>query len=157
MKAQELRLGNYFQDFELSNEGGGIFQVEQICYNQKGKGRLIGVRFRNGSCWSCCDIIEPIPLNEEWLLKFGFDNKNNPTQTSFIHWIKKIQTYNGSSCFFKIYQEKNKLNYKKNMEGKMIKEFMFFYKEMGVINLDYVHSLQNLYACLTNKELTLKD
>ena len=99
----------------------------------------------------------PIPLNEEWLLKFGFDNKNNPTQTSFIHWIKKIQTYNGSSCFFKIYQEKNKLNYKKNMEGKMIKEFMFFYKEMGVINLDYVHSLQNLYACLTNKELTLKD
>jgi hypothetical protein len=50
MKAQELRIGNYLQDF-----GGNIAQVIHLT-----KDKII--------------LESPITLTEEWLLKFGFSN-----------------------------------------------------------------------------------
>ena len=71
---------------------------------------------------------EPIPLTEEWLLKFGF------TRTSgwddYEGWIKddveiecNIYTFNYVNCIDK--------------------------------EIKYIHQLQNLYFALTNKELEI--
>lgn len=69
MTANELRIGNYFYDSEFE-----IFTVEEICkYQTHGS---IGVRFRSGGSWGSIEVIEPIPLTEEWLVKLGLENKN---------------------------------------------------------------------------------
>ena len=74
---------------------------------------------------------KPIPLTEEWLLKFGFEESENCYELEI----------NGSiSIFFAGYL------------GVMIDGvFSFLDKDQF-----YVHQLQNLYFALTNKELTLK-
>ena len=69
---------------------------------------------------------EPIPLTEEWLIKFGFD-------TDRVCWF---------------------------LEGVELGDFAdgFWFLPNGSlttrsIKIKYVHSLQNLYFCLTQKEL----
>jgi hypothetical protein len=69
----------------------------------------------------------PIPLTEEWLLKFGFE-KYDTNKYSINHfYIRKIgdefETEVGE-CLYK--------------------------------TIDYVHQLQNLYFALTDEELTMK-
>ena len=72
----------------------------------------------------------PIPLTEEWLLKFGFEKQHN--EEDFDYWFKNdfsndiIWEHSEGFC--------HNLNY-----GGDIK---------------YVHQLQNLYFALTNEELT---
>ncbi len=64
MEANELRIGNYV---ESSIEEIGMLKVLAI------------TTARNTNYINACDIkfIEPIPLTEEWLLKFGFIYNNN--------------------------------------------------------------------------------
>jgi hypothetical protein len=71
MKANELRIGNWFKTFEIDkNHGEEYFQVETLTTNNEGS---LGVGFRNESCWSIIELIEPIPLTEEWSVKFGYE------------------------------------------------------------------------------------
>ena len=56
---QELRIGNYVFDID-----GDVLQIGQILD--------IGVKFKNTSLSSRYEKIQPIPLTEEILLKFGF-------------------------------------------------------------------------------------
>ena len=66
MKVNELRIGNYVNALEDNcNDGIGVVRVSgnQLSF------------FDNIS--SIIDLIEPIPLNEEWLLKFGFKFNRN--------------------------------------------------------------------------------
>ena len=92
-------------------------------------------------------IFKPIPLTEEWLLKFGL--KKHPPK-EHLHgngkWdIKNFYSLNKSSHLI--------TNYKS--EG----EYYWFLPSgmrSGGFNLKHVHSLQNLYFALTNKELTKK-
>jgi hypothetical protein len=75
--------------------------------------------------------LESIPLTEEWLLKFGFE-----------------KTYIG-------YDEK----YPFFEKGLIIIDACDFTIETAsglVIEIKYVHQLQNLYFALTGEELTLK-
>lgn len=74
--------------------------------------------------------VKPIPLTEEWLLKFGFvkvnDNMYRLNGYSVIYWN------NG-------WHE-------------------FAYNGFIISNIcRYVHTLQNLYFCLTGEELKLKE
>jgi hypothetical protein len=109
MKASELRIGNYvyFED------------------------KLLKFDFEMG--WNF-DYIKPIPLTEEWLLKFGFE--------------KKYQTFEFKGL---------------NIDGTVV-HFSFdkWRSEYDIENCDYtevpsdiqhVHQLQNLYFALTNEEL----
>ena len=80
------------------------------------------------------DEIEPIPLTEEWLLKFGFKKRKN---RHLFHWENKI-----------VISE-----YKDEFEN-------FFYPKTGYDirfsnEIKYVHQLQNLYFALTGAELTV--
>ena len=88
----------------------------------------------------CCYIqnelefpFNPIPLTEEILLKLGF-KQNEQFKTNFKFYFKdneiEINIYNGNNNSW--------LN------------------DRYVINLKYVHQLQNLYFSLCGEELTFK-
>jgi hypothetical protein len=120
MKANELRIGNYYQ--YASDYGITYAQVQEIKHNQFGLlSDFDGTNF---------EICKPIPLTEEWLLKFGF-KKDTWTNNDLIigHW------WNNDSILI---TDDFKLDGQEDMKP-----------------LQYVHQLQNLYFALTNEELTL--
>jgi hypothetical protein len=114
MKANELRIGNWINR-DSENEELRLWHFYKIA-----------------ECVFDEDDLKPIPLTEEWLLKFGF---------------KKIQGY---ICGEKIvyYYVKEDLEYDLTSGECMIENF--------TINLDKVHELQNLYFAIYSEELILK-
>jgi hypothetical protein len=124
MTASELRIGN-------------ITSMGVVCSIEDNFFRVLdseGDTFKN--TWA---DIQPIPLTEEWLFKFGF-----------ITWDSK-QIYN---------------EWYLNFDG-VLKYKIFHSKYTGVetftmphgdkpIKLKSVHQLQNLYFALTGEELTIK-
>jgi hypothetical protein len=103
VRANELRIGNWVETFE------GVIQIQN------------GWEIDEGN--EC----QPIPLTEEWLLKFGFEYSD----------------LNGDSGLWKIppFQIYGKYN-----------QFIYDYR----LDVNYVHQLQNLYFALTGEELTIK-
>lgn len=78
------------------------------------------------------EMLDPIPLSEEWLIKFGFESEK-VYEVVFEYTIDKkhrIQT-----------------------DGEMY--ILMGYKDG--IEIKYVHQLQNLYFALTGEELTIKE
>lgn len=76
---------------------------------------------------------EPIPITEEWLLKFGFKKiKNTP-------WYREYRI-----------DKKNIVSFDKDD-----KEYSYFNLSSRLCTLKYVHQLQNLYFALTGAELTV--
>ncbi len=119
MEAKELRIGNYVESSIIEI---GMLKVLAI------------TTARDTNYINACDIkfIEPIPLTEEWLLKFGF------RFTSI------------SDTYFK--------NTDDNLKQVNIhhKPFMLYSFNCST-KLEYVHQLQNLYFALTGEELTIKN
>ena len=82
---------------------------------------------------------KPIPLTEEWLLRFGFGMMNK----SYFSIPSRTRTNNSPYS----------LIYTKDLNGDwyiLINESVRFY-------LEHVHTLQNLYFSLTQEELTLNE
>ena len=106
MKANELRIGNW------------------VMYNSKIQVNENKIR----ECVDHPDRFAPIPLTEEWLLKFGFEYSD----------------LNGDSGLWKIppFQIYGKYN-----------QFIYDYR----LDVNYVHQLQNLYFALTGEELTYQN
>jgi hypothetical protein len=117
MESIELRLGNFIQD-----EFGIVEQVESL--------NSFGCEEINEN--SVTGFYEPILLNSEWLLKFGFE----PSGTS---WLRNTGNYG----YFDI--ELMDEHYFLNYEGLPFSN-----------GFKYVHQLQNLYFAVTGKELTIK-
>lgn len=82
---------------------------------------------------------KPIPLTEEWLLKFGFDKIKNPNNTPSWIWLKDKR------IFLYEFFENRKLSFD-----------LFIYNDWLKRENIYVHELQNLYFALTGKELEIK-
>lgn len=73
--------------------------------------------------------IKPIPLTEDWLLKFGFKKINHIYGYYFWSLSKgKIDIYEKKTTF----------------------------RGYSVLHIEHVHQLQNLYYALTGEELNLK-
>ena len=112
MKASELRIGNYYNQFENTEKvsWSTLKTLEESTTEQ---------------LWC-----KPIPLTDEWLLKFGFEKADE------IYFIE-----------FGVYS----MTIKEYEKGKYIlnPETHFNY-----VDIEYVHQLQNLYFALTNEELT---
>lgn len=80
-------------------------------------------------------IMQPIPLNEEWLLYLGFDRIGN--------------------CFRKIYDYG--LGYREFILWFDTSKNKFIFKASNnLTEIDYVHEVQNLYPIIAKEELTLK-
>jgi hypothetical protein len=125
MKVKKLRIGNYVLDYEAEPEVSIYWKVEEIqrLSNNKALNQTLGVTYRNGSCWTCDP--KPIPLTQDWLINFGFD------QELFSHNFFNIIEINGDDGFYE------------------------FYYNDTVLIIKHVHQLQNLYFALTNKELII--
>ena len=124
MKAQELRIGNYLQ-------GKSIVEVIEI--------RTDGVMIRGNSSSFRIDepdnCLEPIPLTEEWLTKFGL----NPKHTD-QYYPKEV------------YEDEDGFHYV------IEREYNDYGSEYYIeVDVRYIHQLQNLYFCLCGEELQLKE
>jgi hypothetical protein len=109
----ELRLGNYF----IERETQEVIRVIELRKDQI----MFSGKFDQG--WQA----EPIPLNEEWLVKFGFDD---------------LGAYGWGIGYFHI-------------RFRNLHKF-YFPLENRIIRVKHVHQLQNLYFALTGEELTIK-
>lgn len=109
IKANELRIGNNIYD-----ECGHVIKMTIAHFD-------------------FIDFIEhnPIPLTEEWLIKFGFENR-----LGFL-------SLGALSCVY---------SYEENV-------FYFYIGKDGDndIKVMFVHQLQNLYFALTGQELQIKE
>lgn len=130
MEAKELRIGNFIFD-----EGGIVKEVEGI----SGKGsiheeiRLIFFKDQQHSNFS--RACKPIPLTEEWLLKFGFEKRGD-----FLH---KDLLNDWTKIYF-------------NLSHGIICE-LSINRHSCVIKCESVHQLQNLVYAITGEELTIKE
>jgi len=121
LKESDLRTGNLikvisskktFESFITKAKGYDIVRIEEKSFTHLN--------------------YEPIPLDEEWLLKFGFSEIGGCNEKDFT---------NGDYNIFI------------NSLGEV--NFLFFRQGDWYQKLDYVHQLQNLYFALTQRELTV--
>ena len=92
--------------------------------------------------------ITPIPLTEEWLLKFGFEKWTWCSDCAFI------PLFFGDSLFCRYYNNQwhiKRLKVGRGKEGVFGKTEGKYVLPRGKIK--HVHQLQNLYFALTNEEL----
>ena len=121
MKATELRIGNLVNNpyDEPTNVDFNVLHYIGVCVMNK----------------QIIENYQPIPLTEEWLVKFGFKETTDN---------KLILYYELSSG---AYLEK-------------VGEVLMLFDRGGYMlshdNLKHVHQLQNLYHALTGEELTLQ-
>ena len=123
MKATELRLGNW-----VEQPNDGVTRVTAVLND-------LQIKTETGYIDKYC---RPIPLTEEWLLKFGF------TYDKSFGW-----SFSDEKIYFILsyYQPSNRVVLETDEES--------------VINvpqdISYVHQLQNLYFALTGEELELNE
>ncbi len=118
MKAKELRIGNYHETDCFSHPRMGIspIKINDKCFSAI---TSYGIHLVDEGKLD----FKPIPLTEEWLVKFGFKKLRDELYTQ-----NNIEVWHKDSGFY--HTEMN----------------------VG-LNLDYVHQLQNLYFALTGEEL----
>lgn len=125
MEAKELRLGNYIECFKKYAKGihtVDLSTFSNVIYDEEEKNNLF----------------KPIPLTEEWLVKFGFE-----------------KVYESSFRVKYDYMRDFRFGYDVNKALKNTPEGVSFRGD-NYTNIKHVHQLQNLYYALTGKELILK-
>lgn len=146
MNATELRLGN------LILVDNNVITVESV--NDRGiniesvGGYYVGdSSFEYGGCFdnwggSYNDkVIQPIPLTEEWLLKFGFEKTDRDRE--------------GLGEFTFIYKKEYGILFYENKYSLYTYQTCGCYDSQSLTTPDikYVHQLQNLFFALTGEEL----
>jgi hypothetical protein len=117
MKANELRIGSLVYITDTST---------LLFYKQVTQINIHNLMYLCGETKDPFEFeIEPIPLTEEWLLKFGFEKT----------FITKIHLTFSKGTFSLLKRDKH---------------IQIWYEN---INVQYVHQLQLLYFALTNEEL----
>ena len=124
MKATELRIGNHvYNNYEKFITIRGLISNE--CFSD-----ISGYSYEE---------IEPIPLTEEWLLKFGWI------------WNNECNSYekypNGDA----------RMNLSYRSINNSYTMFNYVLKAIIAERIWYVHQLQNLYFALTSQELTINN
>lgn len=122
----ELRIGNYIQDYDKTK----ILLVERVDDTLKYR------ELNNTSLYSESNHItnlKPIEINEDWLVRFGFEIRSNNWKSLSI-----------CSDWFYLYLEKL-AGFKMSIN----KESVY------LPHIKYVHQLQNLYFSLTGLELSI--
>lgn len=132
MDVKELRIGNLIH-FNGSREEVGV--VTGIVESVFDSPATIYLNYRIDITTST-DKTNPIPLTEEWLLRFGFKN----TDTGF-----EIKAWREND--FNIILVGHKY---------AVPSSSGFFGLVNTSHINYIHQLQNLYFAITGKELTLQ-
>lgn len=120
MEAEFFRIGNLVLDFD--NEPCEVYEIHKDKYTTTINGYKVD--------GACLRQFKPIPLTEEWLLKFGFKHNEGMADS----WL-----------FFNGFPMNN------HMGG-------WHFNDLSIsVLIKYVHQLQNLYFALTGEELKLND
>ena len=131
MKTHELRIGNYVYYNGNHKHISTVSSLQPkvyvepygaVCYSESIK---VGLNNRFDIVYDV-ENVKPIPLTEEWLIKFGFEKVNG--WYDYTGWFKDMVEI---ECDYNGYKFVNYLN----------------------LEIKHVHKLQNLYFALTNKEL----
>jgi hypothetical protein len=125
MKANELRIGNIlmFTDFPTREER--VICGYDIAFAEKEPDWL-------DAFWT------PIPLTDEWLLRFGFEKRDFPFNQRWVFNDFKIE-HQGINFAYVLWSQ----------SAPHLTQF--------IGHCQYVHQLQNLYFALTGQELELKE
>ena len=123
MKANELRIGNLIL-FDVKITKANTRNIAYISNSN---------RLKNGDSIA----FKPIPLTEEWLIRFGFSKSKLSLYT-----ILMGNTIFSISPPFKL--------------GEWQCDYVWLYDEYRFTKIKYVHQLQNLYFALIGEELTIK-
>lgn len=126
IKATELRIGNWVDHKDLWSyrQPRQDFKEFDFQWNEADWYAL-------GKCTLDLEIIQPIPLTEEWLLKFGFERRPWGLIKGGLLFRDNIK----NPCEELTLQIGNGFN----------------------VTVQHVHTLQNLYFALTGEELILKE
>lgn len=131
MKAKELRLSNlvYWDGKTIHN----VYKVESIYKD--------GIDLED-NIYTNINSISPIPLTEEWLVKFGFELKETSIDNEYKRYYNKI----GDG--YHVCIDKLGATLHQSIEGEL--------EYVTCLIIKYVHQLQNLVFALTGEELELK-
>lgn len=134
VRASELRIGNLVEYPAWNNDDSKAYFSIRDIYFDEGK-----IGLTNGIIKIPCshlDFIKPIPLTEEWLLKFGFDKWNDYCYCNSKIAVEGLfKKFNESICLLRCGNDD--------------------YVELTEIK--YVNQLQNLYFALTGEELEINN
>lgn len=126
MKASELRIGNLIMGMDMVQT---VFEI----LDNTDRGRIVHLGYEhlilvkeNGNQYKPIEV-HPIPLTEEWLLKFGFNYQKADVSSFYPFYVKS--------------------GFRINEEG------YHWYVQTHCVHIQYVHQLQNLYFALTGEEL----
>ncbi len=149
MGTTDLRIGNFVTTIDRSGEihlpTGITKKIGQISFFKVDLYDFKrGFAIQNDSIRIDISDLSPIPLTEEWLLKFGFE-KDDLTE----------------GLYTKIMLEYNLEVSQNGFSGTLEKDLLWFitikaYNNQVTFQKRYVHQLQNLYFSLTGEELTLQ-
>jgi len=123
MKATELRIGNYI-NYSKENV---IVTIGDLAVLQQRENDKLATPY------------EPIPLTEEWLLKFGFKQQNEfyVISDDLSHYVELL---NVRDEWYPWIIELPELSHESE-------------QKVCIPYIQYVHQLQNLYFALTGEEL----
>ena len=128
MKASELRIGNYV-NLMLNHEDYETLTITTV--------DLAAMEKNQGD-------YEPIPLTEEWLLKFGFVKINHQMSLNDGSMTYHYEL-NGDDRNWQLYFDGRVFSINEN---KLLRFHLHHNK--------YLHQLQNLYFAVTGEELKIK-
>ena len=126
MKATELRIGNWVRwNYEESSEGN-VYPVEY--------------GYELDDIKNNPNIVKPIPLTEEWLIRFGFELDKEYDEGGLVDYRLTLMKNSLEFVSFWNSEELNGIN-----------------QPQTRVDVKHVHQLQNLYFALTGQELTIKE
>lgn len=136
MEVKELRIGNIVGKtyFQLASEKHIVSSIKSVYYAEVAGvyENAAALRGERGLRHVAIENIEPIPITEEWLLKFGFKEYHS---TGVVRRFES--TVLGDVVF-----HLSATNY-------LVIKHLF-------VRCEYVHQLQNIFFALKNEELTIK-
>lgn len=145
IKANEIRIGNFlFNDDGIISKVTGFspFDYSIRCDEEEGCMILFDSFPSDGSERKGYEMessyFEPIPLSEEWLLKFGFEKLTS-----------KEEGFRSTSYTYK--DKKNFISFIVHFDDGLLSVSFWQGNEKK-----YVHQLQNLFHSLTGKELEIQ-
>ena len=140
IQATELRIGNFI-GMNLEEYPNNFFTALEIGETMKVYEGLITLKGaaikRVETSFMYVDDFEPIPLNEDWLVKLGFTKERNSIDSADL-FIKKDIVFVLTGEHYTVSWNSVTIN-------------------LIPAKVKFVHELQNLFYCLTGTELTLTD